>query len=159
MESLLVMCVIFAGLVGLLLALVLGLLVWTSYGVYSQQQSETHSLAAPQGQAGHADRAAVAQCRDHAMGAGGGGHILGPGAGHERSRVHRHIPHPGEVDDEPTVAQGAPRPVVPAAAHRQNRPWRRAARTAACTSSGCLQNATIAGRRRTAPFQTRRPFS
>jgi hypothetical protein len=32
------------GLVGLLLALVLGLLVWTSYGVYSQQQSETHTL-------------------------------------------------------------------------------------------------------------------
>ena len=33
------------GLVGLLLALVLGLLVWTSYGVYSQQQSETIPLA------------------------------------------------------------------------------------------------------------------
>jgi hypothetical protein len=32
------------GLVGLLLALVLGLLVWTSYGVYSQQQSEAHTL-------------------------------------------------------------------------------------------------------------------
>jgi hypothetical protein len=32
------------GLVALLLALVLGLLVWTSYGVYSQQQSETHTL-------------------------------------------------------------------------------------------------------------------
>jgi hypothetical protein len=32
------------GLVGLLLALVLGLLIWTSYGVYSQQQSETHTL-------------------------------------------------------------------------------------------------------------------
>jgi hypothetical protein len=32
------------GLVGLLLALVLGLLIWTSYGVYSQQQSETHIL-------------------------------------------------------------------------------------------------------------------
>ena len=29
---------------GLLLALVLGLLVWTSYGVYSQQQSEAHTL-------------------------------------------------------------------------------------------------------------------
>jgi hypothetical protein len=28
----------------LLLALVLGLLVWTSYGVYSQQQSEAHTL-------------------------------------------------------------------------------------------------------------------
>ena len=32
------------GLVTLLLALVLGLLVWTSYGVYSQQQSEAHTL-------------------------------------------------------------------------------------------------------------------
>ena len=32
------------GLVALLLALVLGLLVWTSYGVYSQQQSEAHTL-------------------------------------------------------------------------------------------------------------------
>ena len=32
------------GLVALLLALVLGLLIWTSYGVYSQQQSETHTL-------------------------------------------------------------------------------------------------------------------
>ncbi len=32
------------GLVGLLLALVLGLLVGTSYGVYSQQQSEVHTL-------------------------------------------------------------------------------------------------------------------
>jgi hypothetical protein len=81
------------------------------------------AVAAPQGQAGHADRAAVAQCRDQAMGAGGDGHILGPGAtcdsGHKGSRVHRDIPHPGEVDDEPIVAQGAPRPVVPAAAHRQ----------------------------------------
>jgi hypothetical protein len=81
------------------------------------------AVAAPQGQAGHADRAAEAQCRDQAVGAGGGGHILDPGAardsGHKRSRVHRHIPHPGEVDDEPAVAQGAARPVVPAAAHRQ----------------------------------------
>ena len=81
------------------------------------------AVAAAQAQAGHADRAAVAHCRDQAVGAGGGGHILGPGAardsGHKRSRVHRHIPHPGEVDDEPIVAQGAPRPVVPAAAHRQ----------------------------------------
>jgi hypothetical protein len=55
--------------------------------------------------------------------AGGGGHILDPGAardsGHKRSRVHGHIPHPGEVDDEPIVSQGAPRPIVPAAAHRQ----------------------------------------
>ena len=32
------------GLVILLLALVLGLLVWTSYGVYSQQQTETQTL-------------------------------------------------------------------------------------------------------------------
>src|ERR1700735_3742800 len=32
------------GLVGLLLALVLGLLVWTSYEVYSQQQPEAHTL-------------------------------------------------------------------------------------------------------------------
>ena len=32
------------GLVTLLLALVLGLLVWTSYGVYAQQLSEAHSL-------------------------------------------------------------------------------------------------------------------
>jgi branched-subunit amino acid transport protein AzlD len=32
------------GLVTLLLALVLGLLVWTSYGVYSQQQSEAYTL-------------------------------------------------------------------------------------------------------------------
>jgi hypothetical protein len=32
------------GLVTLLLALVLGLLVWTSYGVYSQQLSEAHTL-------------------------------------------------------------------------------------------------------------------
>lgn len=32
------------GLVTLLLALVLGLLVWTSYGVYSQQQSEAQTL-------------------------------------------------------------------------------------------------------------------
>src|SRR5271163_3553423 len=32
------------GLVGLLLALVLGLLIGTSYGVYSQQQSEVHTL-------------------------------------------------------------------------------------------------------------------
>jgi hypothetical protein len=32
------------GLVTLLLALVLGLLVWTSYGVYSQQRSEAHAL-------------------------------------------------------------------------------------------------------------------
>jgi hypothetical protein len=32
------------GLVGLLLALVLGLLVWTSYGVYSQQRSEAQTL-------------------------------------------------------------------------------------------------------------------
>ena len=32
------------GLVGLLLALVLGLLVWTSYGVYSQQQSEARYI-------------------------------------------------------------------------------------------------------------------
>lgn len=32
------------GLVTLLLALVLGLLIWTSYGVYSQQQSEAHTL-------------------------------------------------------------------------------------------------------------------
>jgi hypothetical protein len=81
------------------------------------------AVAAPQGQAGHADRAADAQRRDQAVGAGGSGHILDPGAacdsGRKRLRVHRHIPHPGEVDDEPIVAQGAPRPVVPAAAHRQ----------------------------------------
>src|SRR5271170_7301033 len=32
------------GLVTLLLALVLGLLIWTSYGVYSQQQSEAQTL-------------------------------------------------------------------------------------------------------------------
>jgi len=32
------------GLVTLLLALVLGLLIWTSYGVYSQQQAEAHTL-------------------------------------------------------------------------------------------------------------------
>jgi hypothetical protein len=32
------------GLVGLLLALVLGLLIWTSYGVYSQQRSEAQTL-------------------------------------------------------------------------------------------------------------------
>jgi hypothetical protein len=32
------------GLVILLLALVLGLLVWTSYGIYSQQQTETQTL-------------------------------------------------------------------------------------------------------------------
>ena len=32
------------GLVGLLLALVLGLLIGTSYGVYSQQQAEVHTL-------------------------------------------------------------------------------------------------------------------
>jgi hypothetical protein len=47
-------------------------------------------------------------------------YVLGPGAarygGHARLRVHGHIPHPGEVDDEPAVAQGAPCPVVPTAA-------------------------------------------
>jgi hypothetical protein len=32
------------GLVALLLALVLGLLIWTSYGVFSQQRSEAHTL-------------------------------------------------------------------------------------------------------------------
>jgi hypothetical protein len=32
------------GLVSLLLALVLGLLIWTSYGVYSQQRSEAQTL-------------------------------------------------------------------------------------------------------------------
>src|SRR5271157_761894 len=32
------------GLVGLLLALVLGLLVWTAFGVFSTQQAEAHSL-------------------------------------------------------------------------------------------------------------------
>jgi hypothetical protein len=55
-------------------------------------------------------------------GADGGGHILGAGAArdgrHKRVRVHRHMPHPAKVDDEPTVAQGAPRPVVAAGAHR-----------------------------------------
>jgi hypothetical protein len=54
------------------------------------------------------------------VGAGAGGHILCPGAardsGDKRLRIHRHIPHPGEVDDEPIVAQRTPRPVVPAAA-------------------------------------------
>jgi hypothetical protein len=57
------------------------------------------------------------------VGAGSGGHILDPSAardgGHKRLRVHHHIPHPGEVDDEPIVAERAPRPVVPAPAHRQ----------------------------------------
>ena len=81
------------------------------------------AVAAAQAQAGHADRAAVAHCRDQVVGAGGDGYVLGPGAapdgGHKRLRVNRHIPHPGEVDDEPTVAQGAARPVVAAAAHRQ----------------------------------------
>ena len=32
------------GLVTVLLALVLGLLIWTSYGIYSTQQSEVHTL-------------------------------------------------------------------------------------------------------------------
>jgi hypothetical protein len=36
-----------------------------------------------------------------------------------RFRVYCHVPHPGEVDDQPIVAQGAPRPVVAAAANRQ----------------------------------------
>ena len=81
------------------------------------------AIATAQAQAGHADRTAVAHCRDQVVGAGGGGHVLGPGAardgGHERFRVHRNVPHPGEVDDQPIVAQGAPRPVVAAAANRQ----------------------------------------
>ena len=34
------------GLVSLLLALVLGLLVWTSYGVYTNQNTESQSLGA-----------------------------------------------------------------------------------------------------------------
>jgi hypothetical protein len=81
------------------------------------------AVAAAQGQAGHADGAAVAHCRDQVVGAGGGGHVLGPGAardgGHKRLRVHRHTTHTGEVGDEPTAAQGPPRPVMPAAPHRQ----------------------------------------
>jgi len=33
------------GVLALLLALVLGLLIWTSYGVFANQQSEAHSLS------------------------------------------------------------------------------------------------------------------
>jgi len=97
------------------------------------------------------------------MGAGGGGHVLGQDAardsGHKRSRVHGHIPHPGEIDDEPVVAHCAPRPVVPAAAHRQRQAVTPRGAHRACTSSACSQIATIAARRRTAPFHTRQPLS
>ena len=51
------------GLVTLLLALVLGLLIWTSYGVYSQQQAEAHTLGSQILQLDLAKPQARAPCR------------------------------------------------------------------------------------------------
>jgi hypothetical protein len=105
----------------------------------------------------------LAHGREQVVSAGGGGYVLGPGAardgGHERFRVHRHIPHPGEVDDQPTVAQGASRPVVAAAANRQCEAVAPRGAHGRLHVLGLPAERDYRGWRRTAPFQTRQPVS
>ena len=61
------------GLVTLLLALVLGLLVWTSYGVYANQNTESRSLGPPDPEARLRSRAIRAGSQSRTRFAAGGG--------------------------------------------------------------------------------------